>query len=82
MSKPVAGAAIAVFCALVIRGMSIPFEVLVTSSIELALATAPVVLTLKDWEEDEKCKVIATVSTITMRKSLAMVKTVYESLNK
>ena len=76
MSKAFVGEAMAVFCALLIRGISIPLLKLLTSSIELALAVAPVMFTLKDWEVAVRCKVVATVMASTKRTSLVILKSV------
>jgi hypothetical protein len=50
-----------------------PLSVLSTSSMELALAAAPVVLIPKDCETAVWCKVIAIDTAITKRKSLAII---------
>ena len=74
MSKPVAGAGMAFFSVLVILGINTPFKVLLTSSMELALAAAPVVLILNDCELAEKCKVVATAIASTKRKNFVILK--------
>lgn len=64
MSKPVAGERMIFFSVLVILGINTPFVVLVISSIALASAALPVVLTLKDWETAVKCRVVANANSM------------------
>ena len=64
----------AFFCVLSIRGTSTPFAVLLTSSIALAAAGAPVVLILKDCDTAVWCKVIAKDMANTKRKNFVIQK--------